>query len=277
MKTLVRAVAAMAAISAVLSCSGPTEPEHQSFVYPLELGNQWTYQYTQIRIFDGDTQTDTIQYLYNAAVVRVDTVLPGILLYEVQESFTDELGYDFEGMRAYINLPDGMYIYCDGGSGWNPVLLKPSGGSNETDRIGYPSGSLHELSESVLFPLCSAGEGQIEYYDPVRLALPYPQKIGYRWTYVDSADAAPFGIEKEIEGWQTVSTPAGSFNCTSIGWYYTASSLNIDITTLVSAQGLVRRSVIFYDIEITGYSYPYGTGETADYYQTWELIEYQLN
>jgi hypothetical protein len=277
MKSLLKAAAVAAIMGAVISCSGPTEPEDQSFVYPLALGNQWTYQYTQIRIFDGDTPTDTIQYLYHVEVTRIDTILPGILFYEVRESFTDELNDAVEAMRSYVNLPDGMYLYCESRFEPHWMLLKSSSDAQSPGSHTRRSGTLRELAESILYPPCTGEGHETEYFDPVRLVLPYPQEIGYQWVYVDSAEADLYGVDKRIAAWQTVSTPAGTFDCVSIEWLYTNDPPLVDIETLVGSQGLIRRSVTSYDIVVTDSSHPFGTGETYDVYETWELIGFDFN
>ncbi len=66
MKFLLRFCVLSAAFVFAVTCSGPTKPEHESFVYPLAVGNQWVYEYTEISTYSDSTPTDTVRYTMTA-------------------------------------------------------------------------------------------------------------------------------------------------------------------------------------------------------------------
>jgi hypothetical protein len=274
MKTLARFALAVLAAVYVFACNGPTEPDHKSFIYPLAVGNQWVYDYTETWAYSDSTPPDTARYTITTTVMVADTILPGIVSYTIVENGTTQYGDELKGFKAYVNRPEGMYAYYRSRPGPQIILPKKASVSQVMEKIDE---RLSWLTEPSAFPSPAFSQSDIEYYDPARLVLPYPQRTGYRWTLVDSSVNGGLGVDNQIAAWETITTPAGTFDCVSIDWILTPAIPNVEYSYHIGAVGVVSRCVTLFDVDITDYSYPYGTGETVDIYIKYELVSCIVN
>ena len=273
MKCFLRLSMLMTAVGLAVACSGPTKPEHESFVYPLAVGNQWVYEYTEISTYSDSTPTDTVRYTMTARVILADTILPGIVSYTILEEGANQHGEEYTGFKAYVNMPEGMYAYYRSDPGPQFVLPKHTGLGRVQNPVEY---RLLWLTQPALFPFLELRLSGIEYYNPTPLLLPYPQRVGHRWSVLDTAVNGFFGIDQQIAGWETITTPAGAFDCVAIDWIHIPPLDDVEITSYFAAEGMIRRTVSVFDIDVTTYEFPYGTGETKDIYETYELVSYTL-
>jgi hypothetical protein len=84
--------------------------------------------------------------------------------------------------------------------------------------------------------------GQVaDLADTLPLVLPYPMHDGLLWTARDSTGGTTVSLDKLVEGWETIATPAGSFGCWRIRRIYGAPLGGVESYEYVSEQGLVRR------------------------------------
>ena len=273
MQTLTRLIFVILATVYLVACSGPTEPDDQSFMYPLAVGNQWVYEYTEIWAYSDSTPTDTARFTITATVMSAQVILPGIVSYTIFESGKNQYGDTLQGFKAYVNRPEGMYAYYRSNPGPQIILPKRNPVRSELKGIDERLGRLVQPSA---FPLPASSQSEIEYYDPTPLVLPYPQRVGHQWALLDSAANGGLGVDNRIAAWESITVAAGTFDCVSIDWIMKPPIADVEYSYHIAAVGVVSRSISLYDIEVADYSFPYGTGETADIYMKYELISYTL-
>jgi hypothetical protein len=240
------------AISAVMltGCSKSVDSKSKTFTYPLALGNQWTYS-TVLTWEHGDPiRVDTLfgnSDTMTLTVDQLDTIRPGVLSYTIH-------GVDARYMPdeipefTYLNLPEGLYLLS-----WKRVMSDAE--AMMPRRVPYTPDSISSnppLAGFLDMPRLAAAlanpagltvcQGDVPA-DTLPLVLAYPQHSGMVWTYRDSTDARPDRIEKVIEGQETITTPAGTFDCWRIRFIYTPPR-DFDLIDYVSPEGLIRRRFV---------------------------------
>ena len=201
--------------------------------------------------------------------------MPGIVAYSIGQSGTERNSSETTGYESYINMPGGMYAYY----GNQPGMALPKSNEPGAGR----SLSLEELRGSALpipLPLLGEGTSETDYYVPAPLVLPYPQEVGHRWLVGDTMRfiEGKFWVDKEIAGWETVTTPAGTFEGARLNWVYQwPYEGTTEESCVMTPVGMVLRTATYFGLEVTDYSNPYGTGETMDVYLKYELVSYTLN
>ncbi|MBD3298038.1 MAG: hypothetical protein GF341_05230 [candidate division Zixibacteria bacterium] len=272
-------------VVAAHSCSGPTEPDPYDFRYPLAVGNQWVYDYNVTAVFGEDSVQQRESGLMGVIVSDTTTFFPGALQYTLTEFFGQFPGdssitepqFGSPGGGIYVNMKNGLYhVQTVSLGGWN-VAPKRSADSCIV-RIGSlefssVSDMIASLGAGLISPpLSASGEGSI-----LRLSLPYPLELGQSWTYNDSAFGGVTVIKKSVaDTTRTLKMNDVEIECYMVGWEYSGSISDIEITDCISDKGLISREIVFKDIAETSYIEPYGTGEFYDLHLTYDLSEYQL-
>ncbi len=184
----------------------------------------------------------------NLTVTQVDTIRPGALSYTIRgvDLPVERFYVDIYPERKYLNLPQGMYLLSITPGRWAtaefmlPRRIQQPPDPLVRDGISVQSRSAHWLAAP--FPDL-AGPIACQATDPadtLPLVFPYPQHTGLFWNYRDSSDARPYWTSKVIEGRETITTPAGTFDCWRIRFVLTPprSGRFVDY---VSPEGLIRR------------------------------------
>jgi len=230
-------------------CSKSVDSKSKSFMYPLALGNQWTYSVVLTWDHGDPTIVDTIEgnsAIVNVTVTQVDTIRPGVLSYTMQAIMVESMIPDKEISEfTYLNLPEGMYFLS--WKTWSSagflmprrVPQPPDAISSDPPLAGFPNtpGLLAAFADPAGLTVC---QGDVPA-DTLPLVLAYPQHTGLIWTYYDSTDAWPYRIEKVIEGRETITTAAGTFDCWRIRHISAPSLGRADLVDYVSPEGLIRR------------------------------------
>jgi hypothetical protein len=261
------------AISGMLltGCSKSVDSKSKTFTYPLALGNQWTYTCVGTHEYGNPLKVDTTGiFTLSATVEQVDTIRPGVLSYTMRSiEVGSEMPYGIPEC-TYLNLSEGMYLLSwkltvYGGS---PVLPRsvpfvPGIGSTGPPLTGFPNaiGSVAALPDPEGLTAAQVANPA----DTLPLILAYPQHSGLLWTCHDSGGAWSFRSERVIEGRETITTPAGSFDCWRIRHIRGAPEADWHIVDWMSAQGLIRRRVSVY------------FSSTGDWVGAYELASHKLH
>jgi hypothetical protein len=232
-------------------CSKSVDSKSKSFTFPLALGNQWTYSVVATLEHGDPIEVDTawnISDTVNLTVTQVDTIRPGVLSYTM--SATD-VGFEFiDGPpeRTYLNLPEGMYLLSiKTAKYFNSGLVLPRRVPQPPGAISRDEPSAQPLNSRWLAAALPDPAGLVDCQadnpaDTLPLVLAYPQRTGLFWTYRDSSDARPYRTDKVIEGRETITTPAGTFDCWRIRFIFTPSG-GENFVDYVSPEGLIRRRI----------------------------------
>jgi hypothetical protein len=230
-------------------CSKSVDSKSKTFTYPLALGNQWTYSVTLTWDHGDPTIVDTIEgnsAIVNVTVTQVDTIRPGVLSYTMRGIDAGSEMPDGPPERTYLNLSEGMYLLSRKTAMSNAQFVlprrvpQPPGAiSRDPPPTGFPNA--YAMVAALADPAGPTACNQAVPADTLPLVLAYPQHTGLVWTYYDSTDAWPYRIEKVIEGRETITTPAGSFECWRIRQISTPSLGRGDLVDYVSPEGLIRR------------------------------------
>lgn len=275
MKTrLVLAVSGML-VAVFVGCDKPVDPRVESFIYPLAMGNQWVYDYQTITDYRGKKPNDTVTYSIKAAVVRVDTILPGIYSYALLATSELPEWPTPPPEQHYLNLPDGMYLKRSY-TGTSMVLPKPHRAGHGVTFQGHQYEDLQTLLTTLIGPPGVAPASQSAVTDSFSLVLPYPQNLGQRWTCTQIGDDQIIGVDMLIAGAETVKNSAGSFDCHMIQWIYVPPMEDLAVVDFTSAGGLIRRRIEAHNLIEPSHEVPYD-GDTVDIVATYELTSVQLH
>ena len=258
------------AIILIASCDkDPIGPKGNiSFIYPLKVGNQWEYDRTFSTFnFRPDT-SDNNQY--------TDTTITSSVIIQIikKEPAPDSSNiFVFQGTlnennltiiydSYYANLDSGLYFYTYSDPGF--VIPKAALNHNMLFKGRYFN-SIREITSYITnaVPKNYVLIGSSIYENPPLQSLKYPLKSGSQWTYRYPGN--PWHIDKKILNYERVKVPAGSFNCFKIQWLFDINQDSVwddDIIfyDYVSEKGLIKRSILFKDIIVTGEQQPDSIG-----------------
>jgi hypothetical protein len=249
----------------------PMAPRTGDFVYPLKAGNQWEYQrlyysfnfrsLQEGRTFPSDTVRATVTVRIVKEVVLQDSIKTVQLLEEYVDStmsLTDESYYD--------NKQGGLYLYAYRNASGIPMMPKKATVAG-IEFNGRHFQNISEITRLLTHAVTDPASDSLIYETPPRLCLKYPFTLNSQWT---SLKAGPFRIDKKIISQEEVSVPAGTFSCYKIQWMYDINSdgawdKDIVFYDYVCEKGLVKRSIVYRDIQATGMDLePLGTYDAVD-------------
>ena len=110
----------------------------------------------------------------------------------------------------------------------------------------------------------------IYHENPPLKVLPYPIGRGLRWEYRSIENE--FRIDKRVTGRETITCPAGVYECYKVQWLYDYDGdgeWNSDLQAFdyISESGLIKRSFTFVDMDWTDASgESLGTCDSIDKY-----------
>ncbi|MFQ5639826.1 MAG: hypothetical protein ACE5IR_17745 [bacterium] len=274
-------------LAAIFGCSAkdnPTASEENNFVYPLKIGNKWEYM-RELSVFNfrpdtvGFAPSDTIiSSVSTVEIVRTATLPAPVKTYVLYETLTEEGSSASESESFYSNQADGFYYYAYRCAG--SVLPK----SSVKKRIYFKGRYFSHIREITSFIEDAVsnncvGLDSIIYEVPPLKSLPYPLEIGAQWLY--RSEGNPFKIEKKVVAKDSVTVPAGHFNCYKIQWLFDIDNngevdRDIEFFDDICSEGLIRRNILFKDLLLTGESgpEPIGKFDVEDHSQ---LINIHLN
>lgn len=241
------------------------------FVYPLEVGYQWTYQRTM--------QMPDYDWI-DSSSVEIDSMfeVDGIMMYSFH-AISQSGDQKFESNSYYSNQSSGLLYFGSDGSGGINNTPAPIRNPKKYIFHGRTFNSIDEifadLGAGSLIGLSKAAK----YYDNPIMTLKYPLHMGTQWNY-RNADDDIFWIDKKVIGAADVEVPAGLFRCCMVQWFYDTNqngSWDDDITIIdyICAAGLIKRVAIFRNIIIYDVGHSEGI-DTTDIIETTELTGYSL-
>ena len=229
----------------ILGCgnpSGPTINPFESFTYPLEVGNVWTYDYTQtFSNIIPDTAT------LPAYVEHIDT-------FSIFVSGVESLGVDNEVFainsddttitprgnvpletRHFYNKQDGMYEYGSS-HGTIPLPISTPVIEDELKKLFKDKKLKTNYSQTSLDTL-------------VKKLIQYPITLNDEWVYTDTAIGG-LDIHKKIESFQYIEIHGKRYYCFVVEWIY-GYVINISVKDYYSQIGLVKRTMTAKNLTIS--------------------------
>lgn len=217
-----------------VSCSSPTEPKLGDFRYPVNVGNEWTYQYT----YDEPGTKAAVEYFS----LRVTEAVAADSVFRVCVYHGQEWAGHCEEQQLYYNRDDGLYV--DNVSAGVAFIAPKSVAPEQAVSIGGHSfASVGEMFRYLAGAGPLSGPPLASDENGPECTLAYPLKVGSQWTYNDHAFEGSTVIEKKIAGEEKVTVPAGVFRCYRVEWIYTGAISSIRIIDHIAPIGLVRREV----------------------------------
>lgn len=244
----------------IMSCDkdeNPTGPNvNNGFIYPLKVGNQWEYKRTfstfNIRpdTLKNKQFADTTTSSIIIKIIKKETLFDSVDTFVFQEILNET----FIDYSYYANLDSGLYFYAYRGPG---LVIPKTSRNNKILFNGRYFNNIREITSYITkaIPQDYILMDSLIYEIPSLQSLKYPIKIGSQWTY--RYPGKPWRIDKKILNYEKVKVTAGSFNCFKIQWLYDINHDGIwdnDIIfyDYVCEKGLIKRSIIFKDLIITG-------------------------
>lgn len=245
-------------LAVVAAGCSTTDPEHTpDYRYPLAIGNVWEYA----RVFTVEPSDslsavppDTVYSHCTVEVVGLDTLSARADAYVLREAVVQDSTCNYELERYYRDDEDGLYLlaYEPGATFVSPkpqartwVLFNGMCFSSVKAITSYVTGATR----------CSGGRPDSLFCeDPPVRTLEYPLLVGSIWSYREAGN--PWRIDKKVTAVREVDVPAGRFTCYVVEWFIDLDDDgtwdDIEFIDYISAQGLVRRWVLFPDMTTIG-------------------------
>ena len=251
------------------------------FCYPLQLGNLWEYdrefRSLNYRTPGGDTVAgDTTVYRSHSTVeiVRVDALVPLTNAFVLSEIAVGSDNSIFTGEAYYFNHTDGLYLYAH--KGFTSAAPKvPS-----QRRILFKGFYFNSAREVINFierrAFSSAPFDSLIYEKKPLKVYPYPIWIDLQWNYRPAND--PWRVDKRVTGKQSVSVPAGEFECYRIQWLIDLDDdgewdEDIEFFDYVSSSGLTQQTLLVRDMMWTDAGgWPLGMFDAMDEYKLTNVV-----
>mgnify|MGYP001195863447 CR=1 FL=1 len=232
------------------------EIPNENFAYPYSLNSFWYYStFNYVTNFRPDSLRnifleDTISGNGIARFVT-DTSINSDTFRILRNTHSSE-GHEHTSIELFKQSDTGLirYGYYSSGTNFGPFRLSPfflSIGENARKfSSGFELLKWHE-NPSML------GDTTFVFDDPPVNVLKYPITDGLEWKY---QDYGPTKINKCYDGFQNVTTQAGSFYCARVKrkWYFNNSSsadTNFFQIDYFSESGMVKRDFIIKNVLVT--------------------------
>ena len=247
---------------AIHSCkdsSNPIIPVDNSFIYPLKIGNQWTYNVsvTYYNVRPDSIKNNLANYTSEFMVsVTKDTLLDTLQVVEMKEESQDYL----DAYSYYSNKENGLIKYAYSNT---PSLVLPK--TNTVKRFRYENNSYNSIEELIrrqqeIISLSKPSLDDIIFFEQPRIVYKYPLDVGQEWNFSPTYVI----INKEVVGKEIVNTNMGSYECYKIQWRHLGSDGNTYDNFIyyeyVSSKGMLKTEIIIKDLSITTLEHPEGIG-----------------
>lgn len=251
----------------------PISPTPTSFVYPINIGNEWNYNRIFFFRYHGDpinitNPSDTSSSTSVIKILRETTLQNSIKTYQFEEILTEQ-GNSYSNETYYSNHPDGLYMHGYRGPGY---CIPKTTTSNKILFKGYAFNNISEMTDFFTQPISfmKSNIDSLIIEDPPILTLAYPPQIGKQWTY-RSANK-PWRMDKKIIAKETIIVPSGKFDSFKIQYLYDFeddSKWDDDLCVYdhVSQEGLIKRTAEFRNSTMTN-----ETGEIIGMFDSIEEI-----
>jgi len=247
----------LAAAGCTDSASGPDD--ERDYTFPLHEGDSWEYAYRMtFPVFAGarDAVIDTLYAHYWLEVAQRETLADSIGCYRLAETaLYDTVNYG-EASYYYDNEADGLYSYAyEGLFASLGVAPKPSPGTRMVIGGLEYSAVRAALARCAGFPAMPGRPDSLIFEDPPVRCLAYPLTVGREWVY--RQPGAPWAINKRVLAVEQVEVPAGTFECYAVRWLidfwepHGEWDDDIEWVDYFSDSGLVRRTIMYYDVVVT--------------------------
>lgn len=263
------------------------------FLFPLTVGNNWEYAGISIasnirNAPEGQSSPDTLHTFHSRLeITGADLLQDAIITYEFREitdiDSTDIDSDEFENQITsynYYTLADnGLYRLAYDGSG-NMTMKHVGTGQAGVDGENIPVIGIDMAPARAAIGAYPIFDGHLHYEPAPVWCLAYPLKNGLQWVYTQPNQNYLWNIEKRVIGRESVTVPAGTFDCYKIQWRVYSKpggAVNEDMMyyDYISSIGLVKRHWLSKDMEMTSPSDP-GGSYLCDMEETYELISYQV-
>ena len=266
MKPFAILIACVLSLFAALNCSDNPDnfiTTNDSF-YPVQIGNRWVYNRTFSTF---NVRPDSLRFWFpdtsiaSAVVVEVtgtatllDSIKASVFHQTLEEGTLTQVSDHY-----YANRDSGLYFIAYRGPG-NVIPKGSSKGKFLFNGIHFDD--LKEITSYIVqsLPRYRVFSDSLIYEIPPLLSLKYPLSVGSEWTFRPAG--RPWRIDKRVLRKESVQVPAGMYNCFVIQWLYPTETWGSSILFLdyVSEIGLVKRSILFKDMIVTGPGGPEQTG-----------------
>jgi hypothetical protein len=201
-------------------------------------------------------------------------------VYSIRETAIQSGTSTYVCWNYYNNRPDGLYNYAYGGTN---TFMQPRKIAPTQYQLMFHGKALDDIRKligtSLLSPSGQAPQSDslTHFEDPPFHSLKYPLNAGSEWPVRVPSDVG--AINKKAIDRVQVQVPAGVFTCARIQWLYSTGmgggwNTDIEAYDYVSQIGLVKRTRIYRNVEVTTHEYPLGIG-TCDIAEVWELTQTQ--
>lgn len=224
--------------------SDPVIPIDSSFIYPLEIGNTWTYHVSTTL---SNIQPDSIKkYLTNRSEdlqvsVTKNILLDSLTVYEMKEeseNYPDYYAYYSNQEERFVK-----YAYRNSAGRILPKKIAIKNFRFHGISFNHVSELINELG--VTKSLSKALNDSIIYFQQPRIVLLYPLEIGSEWMY-SSAETI---IDKKVMGKETVKTDVALYECYKIQRIYDYD--DFIYYEYVGSDGLIKTVLTVKNIAIT--------------------------
>lgn len=244
----------------------PNSPAQVAF-YPLTSGSSWAYDMTStphnIREKDSTAsfRPDTVQRSITAFVLGDTLLVPGgfpgsssVLVAVLQESSIQQRPVvpnpRFAASQFYSLSQTALYLhgYRSGGAGSLPKTFpRPA----VIHLNGQAFSDQSRCVEALVGLIPVAPIDSVYREIPPKEILRFPLTTGTRWTFRQSG--APFRIDKQVMAQTTVTVSGASYDCAVVQYFHDVDNngiwdTNISVVDLVSAKGLLKRSLDIKDL-----------------------------
>jgi hypothetical protein len=255
------------------SCNSPSTPVTEEFSYPLRLGDKWEYNYTmtginyRVPINDSvfvpkDTQVSLGSSTDYVSVFSIDSTTLPVTTSVIRDSLVTPGDTQSSVERSwYRNAADGLYKYAIDNPGGPLASPKVAAAARVAYRFkGRLFSSPREISEYVMNDFSSYSAKRIAVqvamteFDPPQVAYRYPYKAGAIWDVFNNITDS-IRIAKQYITKESITTPAGTFECYKVKWLWDWNHDGIWDTDqegydwVSSTHGLVKRQFISRDFQ----------------------------
>ncbi len=224
----------------------------KSFKFPFDIGNEWTYKRTQ-ELKNVSPNHDSITNTHDTTIVyEVKVILNKYINEETGEETiqVESILEDQYGVTRFYEY----YLHTDQG-----LYLSSTAHSACIDYIYlFP----HGLSKYFGTNIYNSEKNKLVSVD--KFTLQYPLEIGSTWT----CDRTNDELIKEVVSKEEIIFGSEKYECFKIN-YNNIEDPGSTATEYISNLGLMKRDIYIPNINISNKA-------VGDYYETFELIDYDL-
>ena len=225
----------------------PAGPLDDDFVYPLSIGNTWSYSIehsiTNFRpLVPGAASPETrFTATSNIEIVRLDTLENTVETFVFRGSLTEQ-NQTLESESHYNNQENGFFLYRQ--SGAIGILGLPKLSSSQ--KIYFHGRYFNSVTEIIrtFFEtdiLTPALQGSNFVSEPL-LILSYPLLVGKQWEVSEGS-----GVQKKVIGLEKVKVPAGEFDSIKIQWLLEGWD-DLEFFEFISSEGLIKQTIVLFTL-----------------------------